>query len=144
MNNACGIHKGLLNDPARVDYLYRISLKAVVRDASGRLLVTNEAGRGWHLPGGGMEHGETIESALKRELYEEIGYEGTIKYAVIGAEPMWMGDALNMWQMWIVMKVDIDNFGFLDERSQLIDPETLRDSDSFDSQLTYKYGQVKP
>lgn len=142
MSDVRGVYRGLLDDTDRVDYLYRISLKAVIYDKDGHLLVTNEAGRGWHLPGGGMEHGETIEAALRRELQEEIGYDGPLTYKVIGAEPMWMGDELNMWQMWIVMKVEINNFDFMDGRSQLIDPEVLKNSDSRDSQLSYAYSCI--
>ena len=137
-----GVYKGLLGDEGRVDYLFRISLKAVIFDPSGKLLVTNEAGRSWHLPGGGMEHGETVEQGLRRELAEEIGYTGDIDYKVIGAEPMWMGDELNMWQMWLVLDVKLDNFDFIDERVRLIDPHELQGLTGIDSKLTYKYSQM--
>ena len=121
------------------DYLFRVSLKAVIFDAEGRLLVTNEAGRAWHLPGGGMDHGETIETGLKRELAEEIGYEGGLHYDVVGAEPMWMGETLKMWQMWIVCKVQIDSFDFMDDRSRLIELDELAQLTTFDAQLSHKY-----
>ena len=32
----------------------------------------------WEFPGGHVETGETLKEALKRELKEEIGFEGTI------------------------------------------------------------------
>lgn len=55
------------------DCLYRISAKAViVRDAT-LLLVREKKHMWWGLPGGGVDHGETIEQALCRELNEEIG-----------------------------------------------------------------------
>ena len=140
-NMARGVYKGLLGDENRVDYLFRISLKAVIFDKSGKLLVTNETGRPWHLPGGGLEHGESIEQGLKRELAEETGYMGQLKYKVIGAEPSW-SDELNMWQMWIVVEAKIDSFDFMDDRTRLIDPEELVNSTDLGSQLTYKYAQT--
>jgi len=42
------------------------------------LLVTSGSKRYWILPGGGVEAHETIEEAVKRELWEEAGVEGTI------------------------------------------------------------------
>ncbi len=29
----------------------------------------------WSFPGGKLEFGETLENALKREIYEEVGYK---------------------------------------------------------------------
>lgn len=121
------------------DYLFRVSLKAVIFNPEGKLLDTNEASRSWHLPGGGMEHGETIEQGIKRELREELGYEGNITYEVIGAEPMWMGDELAMWQMWIVSRVELDSFDFMDERCHLVALDELKAMEKFDSQLSYKF-----
>ena len=66
---------------------YRVSLKAVIRDSDGRVLVNKEQdSTTWNLPGGGWDHGESEFEALARELKEEIGYDG--EYEQIKAESL--------------------------------------------------------
>jgi len=50
----------------RTDYLFRISIKALIYNESGDLLVVKEHGLNWGLPGGGMDFGETFADALAR------------------------------------------------------------------------------
>ena len=49
-----------------------LGVRAVVLDGESRVfLVKHSYVSGWHLPGGGVETGETLREALKRELAEE-------------------------------------------------------------------------
>ena len=51
-----------------------ISVKAVIRDPAGRMLVLRDAYSDyWDLPGGHVQEGETLEIGLRREIQEETG-----------------------------------------------------------------------
>ncbi|HJQ08174.1 MAG TPA: NUDIX hydrolase [Candidatus Saccharimonadales bacterium] len=62
MNNAC---------------YYRVSVKGLVIDETGRFLLTKEDNDKWELLGGGLDHGEDPIACLKREINEETGLEVT-------------------------------------------------------------------
>ncbi len=57
-------------------YTERPGAYAVLFSEQGDLLCVEVNGR-YHLPGGGIEEGEEAESALRREIQEETGYEVT-------------------------------------------------------------------
>jgi 8-oxo-dGTP pyrophosphatase MutT (NUDIX family) len=66
-----------------------LGVRGVVLDGDNRVfLVKHSYVAGWHLPGGGVEVGETIPDALRRELMEE----GRIE---LSGEPVLHGLFLN-------------------------------------------------
>ena len=62
-----------------------LGARAVVIDGQGRVfLVKHSYVDGWHLPGGGVETGETMLQALSRELAEEGNIQLTAPPALHG------------------------------------------------------------
>jgi len=131
----------------RTDYLYRISLKCLVRNERGEVLVVKESGRNWwDLPGGGMDHGEDIRSTIAREMQEEVSMQGDFEYKIIDVdEPAYL-DNHNFWQLRLIYAVVPNNMLFTpgddgDEVAFML-PESFKNSDRSAERLVYRYSQL--
>lgn len=54
---------------------FRVSVSALIFNEGKVLLAYRRDIDWWNLPGGGMEEGETVDEALRREVLEETGLE---------------------------------------------------------------------
>ena len=66
----------------RSTHVYRISVFAIIEQQGNVLLARRSDIGWWNLPGGGMEPGESVDDALRREVREEVGLEIAIEHLV--------------------------------------------------------------
>ena len=121
---------------------YRVSLKAVLRNQKGEVLVNKEGTSDtWNLPGGGWDHGETEHEALARELQEEVGYIGDFTAHPFKTAVFWL-ESKQAWLLWIVYDVKVENLTFsAGEHSSevaFIDPVSLKGASSFEEQWIHQ------
>lgn len=68
-------------------HFYRVTVKGIIRDNRGYILAVKEYdSTAWSLPGGGIDHEETLEQALAREMYEEALITQSFKANTIGID----------------------------------------------------------
>lgn len=55
---------------------FRSNIGIVISDGKGRVFLAKRVGQqSWQFPQGGIDKGESVEQAMYRELYEEVGLE---------------------------------------------------------------------
>lgn len=131
----------------KTDYLYRVSMKCLVRNENDEVLVVKETGRNyWDLPGGGMDHGESIRLAIAREMKEEVNLEGEFDYRVIAVEEPRMLVHINVWQLRLIFEVKpscmVFNIGSDGDEVAFMNPELFKNSASKHEQCVYDYFTV--
>lgn len=136
-----------INNPKRKDHLFRVSLKAVIFNKDNQVLVVKETGRDWwDLPGGGMDHGESVEIALARELREEVSLVGEFEHRVILVEDPRYINPHNLYQMRItfIVKPSVLEFvaGEDGDEVTFIDPISFKDSKLITERRIYEYSQL--
>ncbi|MEI7918173.1 MAG: NUDIX hydrolase [Candidatus Saccharibacteria bacterium] len=121
---------------------YRVSLKAIIRNENGEVLVVKEKGSQWTLPGGGIDHGESIHDALKRELYEEVLIDSPFTEQLIDSESMYV-ETKEAWLLWLVFIVKVDDlkYGLGQDADEVafINPNQFKDSVHRSEQLVYQF-----
>lgn len=125
------------------DTFYRVSLKAVIRNSKGEVLVHKErGGSDWNLPGGGWSHGETVHEALARELREEIGYQEDFAMVLKDTAVFWL-EPKQAWLLWIVydVKTQRDTFivGADSTEIAFADPASFKDASGFEMRWLHEH-----
>lgn len=131
----------------KTDYLFRISMKSLVRNDQNQILVVKETGRTWwDLPGGGMDHGESVKDTIARELQEEANLAGDFTYRIIAVEEPSFLDHSSIWQIRLIFEVTPTNMTFSagkdGDEILFINPDDLRDSTNKTERLVYQYSEL--
>jgi ADP-ribose pyrophosphatase YjhB (NUDIX family) len=122
---------------------YRVSIKAIIRNKKGEVLLVKEEGGTWSLPGGGMDHGETAKEALAREMYEEALITADFTESIVGIGPRFVKDR-QAWLLWVVYELELPavfTYGKGEDADEVafIDPKMFSNSSIVSEKLVYKW-----
>lgn len=91
---------------------YRVSIKGIVVDAYGRILLAREGDGVWDMLGGGLDHDEDPIECLKREIREETG----LKVTSISASPKYFVTARRLghdnYHANVIYQIELENLDF--------------------------------
>jgi len=107
------------------DAFYRVSVRGLIRDNDKILLGRHRDGGSWETFGGGLDFGEELHQALKREILEETGCEvSSISERPIFALPHIVHNKRNMdwfynFPIYYEVNIDISKFDFSLQYSEI-------------------------
>lgn len=111
---------------------YRVSVKALIKNDSGAILVVKEHQDKWELPGGGLDHGESIHDCLRRELKEELNITNDFIASFNKIETQYMSSRpdkeLDFWKMSIYFDVVIEGEFAITPSDELTDAQFQPDT----------------
>lgn len=129
------------------DYLFRVSVKALIVNEQDQVLIVREHGHDWwDLPGGGVDHGESIKEALTRELAEEVSFEGEFSQEVLVVEDPSYSINHKVYQIRVTFLIKTDNLRFKAgddcEEIKFVDPGIFADSQLTNERKIFDYCQL--
>ncbi|MDO8512762.1 MAG: NUDIX hydrolase [bacterium] len=93
--------------------IWAVTIKGLVFNEEGKLLLLQEPDGMWELPGGRVEHGEEFAQTLTREIMEEMGVECEI----IDQQPHWAWPEhlvnLQRWRVVLGFRINLKSFEFI-------------------------------
>ncbi|RJQ32037.1 NUDIX hydrolase [Candidatus Parcubacteria bacterium] len=91
--------------------LFQISIKGLVFNDEGKVLLLHEKKGVWDLPGGRLEQGQNFKETLERECVEELG----VKCEVLDKTPFfaWVApDNSDRWRAMLCFRIKLESFNF--------------------------------
>lgn len=122
---------------------YRVTVKGIIRDQRGYVLAVKEGSDNWSLPGGGIDHEESLEQALAREMYEEALITQPFSSQIIGIDSFFVAEK-EAYFMWVVCELGftdtlLHGIGQDARDVQFIDPKQCKGSLHRSERLLYKW-----
>jgi len=114
---------------------FKVVVKAVITYRGDILIGKKQEEKGhpisgeWHFLGGHLEHGETIEEAIKREVKEETGLETEVHHIIDTMAFPWKDEKSDSLQILFHCEADNDDVEAKDdlEKVKWMEPENVLD-----------------